>query len=138
MVFLDFQKAFDRVLHSKLILKLLETNINRSIIKWISYFLQDRTQRVVLNGKISDVIKVPSGVPQGTIIAPILFSIYVRDLFSAQISSQLLAYADDMKVFASVSPTSSLAPDLAILEKWCINNDVLINIHKSGVPTSHV
>ena len=98
MFYLDFQKAFDSVPHQRLIYKLSSIGIQGNILKWIKSFLSNRTQQVVLNGKKSSSVPVTSGVPQGSVLGPLLFSIFINDLPSI-VSSPILMFADDTKIF---------------------------------------
>ena len=76
MIFLDFQKVFDKVRHQRLILKLKSHGIGNSIINWIEQWLIDRRQRVVVDGEVSSWESVLKGVPQGSVLGPILCVIY--------------------------------------------------------------
>ena len=119
-IYLDFSKAFDTVPHRRLIGKLESYGIQGEILNWIKSFLQDRTQQVVVNGSTSNVAPVISGIPQGTVLGPVLFVIYINDLLDA-ISSDGLMFADDTKVYrqiASLDDALHLQDDLMKLENW--------------------
>ncbi len=98
VMYLDFQKAFDKVPHQRLILKLKSHGMGNSIINWIEQWLTDRRQRVVLDGEVSSWKSVLSGVPRGSVLGPILFLVYINDLEEG-VTCQLLKFADDTKVF---------------------------------------
>ena len=93
---LDFSKAFDKVSHQLLSIKLDYYGIRGSTLRWINSFLSDRTQKLILEGAVSDTVKVTSGVPvpQGSVLGPILFLIYISDL-SNSISSKVWLFEDD-------------------------------------------
>ena len=96
--YLDFQKAFDKVPHQRLILKLKSHGMGNSIINWIEQWLTDRKQRVVVDGEVSSWKSVLSGVPQGSVLGPILFLVYINDLEEG-VTSSILKFADDTKLF---------------------------------------
>ena len=120
VLFLDYQKAFDTVPHRRLIQQVESFGITDKALKWIMEFLSDRRQRVRVNNNISSWKPVLSGIPQGSILGPILFILFVNDI-PELIKSIILMYADDTKLISAIlsdSPTNSLASDLKLLEEW--------------------
>ena len=136
-VYLDFSKAFDKVPHMRLVGKLEASGINGELLKWIRSWLSDRKQRVVLNGKMSSWAKVTSGVPQGSVLGPLLFLIYVNDM-DIGISSMLSKFADDTKLIRPIrnqSDVSELQNDLTRLSKW--SKDWLMNFNATKCKVVH-
>ena len=107
--------------HKHLLYKIKYYGIIGSLIRWVAGFLSNRRQCVVLNGSKSSWQDVKSGVPQGSILRPLLFLIYVNDL-PRSISSQVFLFADDTKLIRSISTSADhvqLQTDLDNLAKWC-------------------
>ena len=120
MAILGFTKAFDKVPHKRLIQKLCFYGLSGQIASWIQDFLTGRSQRVVVDGKFSNQAPVLSGVPQGTVLGPIAFLIYINDL-STKISSQVRLFADDCLLYTATEvdkSSPSLQKDLKQLERW--------------------
>ena len=120
--YLDFSKAFDTVSHKKLLLKLHAYGIRNNVYRWISDFLSERTQRVKISDTYSIWKPVTSGVPQGSVIGPLLFLVYVNDI-SAYVDASCghKLYADDVKlyvVFDNVTECNALQNSLDAVEKW--------------------
>ena len=99
--FLDIFKAFDKVWHEGLIFKLKQNGISGKLLNLIKDFLKNRKQRVVLNGQFSSWADVDTGVPQGSILGPLLFLIYINDLTN-DLSSSAKLFADDTSLFSVV------------------------------------
>ena len=119
-ILLDFSKAFDKVSHFLLRCKLEHYGIRGKNLAWIEDFLRDRTQVVVLKGKTSDPVPVTSGVPQGSVLGPALFLVYINDLPECVKSTPRL-FADDCilyRVINSKKDSELLQLDLRALEQW--------------------
>ncbi|KAK3098073.1 hypothetical protein FSP39_015909 [Pinctada imbricata] len=119
-VLLDFSKAFDKVPHQRLLHKCHHYGIRGNTLKWISSFLQQRTQEVVCEGVKSGRSPVSSGVPQGTVLGPLLFLVYINDLPEAVTSTTRL-FADDCLLYRkvrSLEDSKILQNDLDRLQQW--------------------
>jgi len=103
VLYTDLEKSFDRVPHRRLLRKFKKYNIHPDLIDWIKSFLSDRKQRVQLYGVYSSWPSVLSGVPQGSILGPLLFILYINDLpDSLNVDSNIYLYADDAKLFRHI------------------------------------
>ena len=102
LILLDFSKAFDKVAHEKLILKLHQYGIRGDTLNWIKDFSDNRKQTVVINGINSDVVPVSPGYPQGSLLGPILFLAYINDL-PEQVKSRVRFFADDTAMYLAIS-----------------------------------
>lgn len=134
-IYLDFAKAFDKVPHRRLLRKLKRYGISDKLLKWIENWLGNRKQRVCVNGGRSRWAEVKSGVPQGSVLGPILFLIFIDDL-DVGIVNRLLKFADDTKVFGKVNNEEEarrLQEDLDRLLTWSIDSQMEFNIDKCKV-----
>ena len=122
-VFLDISKAFDRVWHEGLLFKLRQNGISGELITLIKDFLSCRKQRVVLNGQHSSWADVKAGVPQGSILGPLLFLIYINDLPNG-LNSNAKLFADDTSLFSVVhnitDSANLLNSDLSKINEWAL------------------
>jgi hypothetical protein len=119
-ILLDFSKAFDKVPHQRLLLKLRHYVIRGNLLDWIEDFLSERTRRVLVEGQHSSSAKVTSGVPQGTVIGPLLFLVFINDLPECVKSTPRL-FADDCLLYRPIrskAVSEELQADLDKLQKW--------------------
>ena len=134
--FIDFRKAFDLVDHNILLNKLAAMNINKPFWLWIKSFLSGRVQQVNLNGTLSSIATCPAGVPQGSVISPILFNTYIDDLEDAlpeQLKVSTNKYADDctQHQIVSVDSNSNLQQSINEVNNWAVLNKMAINAKKT-------
>ena len=135
-VYLDFAKAFDKVDHLILLKKLSLLGVRGKVLKWLESFLMSRTQRVMVNGILSDPAPVQSGVPQGSVLGPLLFLVLISDIDANVLSSFLSSFADDTRVskgISGVSDASALQTDLEAIYQWAIDNNMSFNSSKFEV-----
>ena len=134
VIYTDLEKAFDKVPHKRLISKLRSYKINEDVIAWIQAFLENRKQRVHINGKYSQWASVLSGIPQGSILGPLLFIIYINDLVEAcNNGSTIFLYADDAKIFKHILTETdkiALQKDLDSACTWTERWLLKLNVNK--------
>ena len=132
VIVMDFAKAFDKVPHKRLLYKLDFYGIRGSTHKWIDSWLSERSQKVVLDGRASDPVPVLSGVPQGSVLGPVLFLIFINDL-PDNIRSSVRLFADDCVLYRNVkSPLDCqiLQDGLNSLAKWEMDWQMKFNVSK--------
>ena len=137
-IFTDFSKAFDKLSHSILLLKLTKLGFNNNFVSWIGSYLHHRSCSVIFNGCLSNVFDVGSGIPQGSHFGPILFILFINDLPGLIKHSNCLMYADDVKLFKSINTVADcyeLQSDINTFYAWCKVNRLTLNIDKCKVMT---
>ena len=105
-VFLDFAKAFDKVSHKGLIYKFEKYGVTGNILSWLTNYLTNKSQKVVIKGSSLDWRHIKSGVPQGSVLGPLCFLIYINDI-TENISSSMFLFADDASIFRPIRDTSA-------------------------------
>ena len=128
-IYMDFQKAFDTVPHDRLLKKLHNYGIRGPLHSWIKDFLKGRSQKVVINNDHSTPLPVDSGVPQGSVLGPVLFVIFINDL-PDNIKSQIYLFADDTKLYRRIEGgpyEDHVQQDLTKLQNW--SNKWLLKFH---------
>lgn len=138
VVYTDYSKCFDRIDHCTLIHKLSAMGIRGDLLRWFISYISNRSQAVAIKNYISSWVTVPSGVPQGSLLGPLLFVIFVNDIGDCFHSSRLLCFADDMKIFSTISSNNdvqALQADLLRLDDYCVKNMLDLNPSKCSVVT---
>lgn len=132
-IYTDFSKAFDRVNHELLLLKLSTFGIAEPLLSWCKSYLSNRESCVVANGYSSHPFSAHSGVPQGSHLGPLLFNIFINDIGSCFAQSKYYLFADDLKFFRAVNSSTEallLQEDLNSLTAWCEDNLMSLNVSK--------
>ena len=135
MVTLDLQKAFDTVNHAILLAKMKALGMTTDAVNWFQSYLSDRQQIVDVNGILSNAKDVTCGVPQGSILGPLLFLIYVNDMPGA-VKCKLLLYADDSALMVSgrnvTEIETTLTVELNSIHKWLVDNKLSLHLGKTN------
>ena len=138
IIYLDFRKAFDTVPHGRLIQKLAGCGVSGNLLRWITDFLKARTMRVNVNGGFSQWTQVISGVPQGSVLGPFLFLVYVNDI-PDWMKESVRMFADDTKIWTRVKElqdAENLQRDLDQLQRW--SDEWLLRFNVTKCKVMHV
>lgn len=138
VLYTDFSKAFDKVNHSLLLRKLKKFGLHSSLIQFLTSYLVGRLQYVFANSTLSETYTVKSGVPQGSILGPLLFLIFINDIGRGIIYCKILLFADDLKIYREIKSLDDLIKlqeDINNLYKWSVENKLPFNISKCSIVT---
>lgn len=138
LVLLDLSRAFDTVDHDVLLAKLQHVGLSDVPLAFFNSYLRGRRQRVMYDGKLSDSLPIATGVPQGSILGPLLFLVYIFDLFKVVTYCSIHGYADDIQLYCSFNPedrqcaNNSLNRDLEVIYQFAVAHNLTLNSRKSS------
>ena len=132
IVYLDFKKAFDSIPHERLLIKMKGYGITGSVLHWVRSFLSGRKQRVRVGNSYSSETNVTSGIPQGSILGPVLFTIFINDL-PEMIDINCQVFADDTKIYEDSRYKAKIQKDLYNLQEWTEKWNLYFNVAKCKV-----
>lgn len=133
VIYTDYMKAFDRIDHLILLRKLLLAGIRGNLFRWFCSYIFNRNQTVVLNGYKSSKMLIPSGIPQGSLLGPLLFTIFINDISQCFTYSKILLFADDVKILHVIRTPQdavNLQKDLNAFQKYCAQSKLNLNVSK--------
>jgi len=136
-IYLDVAKAFDTVDHNILLYRLQQSGISEGLLKWFRSYLVDRTQMVKICNHFSDEIRLSGGVPQGGMLGPLLFLVYINSIFSVDIKGSVFSFADDTAIVCSAPDVVKLRQvvleNLNKIHNWFKQNKLKLNYQKTKI-----
>ena len=134
---MDLSKAFDSLNHNILMKKLIEIGVGPNLVQWMGSYLKSRKQRVKFKNFLSDEEEVLSGVPQGSILGPVLFIIFTNSLAEDLGKYQLTSYADDTQIIISADSPKKMKDEIEevmrISQEWYTSHSLLNNLTKTEI-----
>ena len=136
-LYIDYQKAVDTVNHERLIKKCLELNFGAEMCAWLHSYLTNRTPKTFVNNTVFSSLPVSYGVPQGSVLGPLLFIIYLNDIVNCVHDCKYFLYADDIVLYKDIDSVSNpngiehIQNDFTRIEEWCRVNELTVNALKT-------
>ena len=127
---LDFSKAFDRIHHNRLLMILKRCGLNHGFIRWLHSYLVNRMQRISINGKLGPVVRATSGVPQGSVLGPYLFAVFIGTLAVNHQDSRLVKFADDLTLVEGFFRSSPPPSNIETVWRWTDEFKLRLNLNK--------
>ena len=140
VIYLDYKKAFDSVVHNRLLYKLWEYGIRGDLWRWFQAYLNDRRQCVRVGGQFSCFLPVVSGVPQGSLLGPLFYIIFINDVFAVIREAKALVYADDTKLFMTIQgpfDSTILQDNVNAVSEWSSFWELSLNPSKCSYVNYH-
>ena len=138
-LFVDFRKAFDVIDHNILLKKLTKLGLSARSVCWFTSYLCNRKQLTLVNNAMSSILPITTGVPQGSILGPLLFLIFINDIETSIKHSNIKLYADDTALYKASNDSNisqlRLQSDINSLKVWCDRNKLTINVNKTKIMT---
>ena len=133
LLFIDFSSAFNTIIPSRLVTKLMDLGLSQQICYWIRNFLTDRSQRVRVGSHLSSALSISIGSPQGCVLSPLLYTIYTHDCTPTHPSNAIIKFADDTTVVGLISGGDETAyrEEVQRLSTWCTLNNLVLNTSKT-------
>ena len=132
MVCLDLTKAYDKVQINKMMNRFVLAGLNKGFLKWLSSFLANRVNYLKIKDILSCQLEIPSGVPQGSVLSPYLFAMFIGELSVEDSKAELIKYADDLTLIEAIPRRNEQPENLKIIMMWLNTNQLQVNMKKSS------